>query len=216
MLAVNASELLRAYLLLFPESLQGCLHVLWPVVGYGAVRAARRSGVDVSVVDDLHLPAVLIRPIARSDLILLDDWILAVLPIPVGTLVAGDVGVRLDERRHSVFGYELQALDLLFRGGAPLDLFVSGLTSRAALVSSRQRAGLVQARTPLLELNDLVVVYLLGGFPDVRMLQAELELAVGARLQASFSRLLLLMLGHDGAHGVAQWTCILDGLLPEG
>ena len=112
MLAVNASELLRAYLLLFPESLQGCLHVLWPVVGYGAVRAARRSGVDVSVVDDLHLPAVLIRPIAWSDLILLDDWILAVLPIPVGTLVAGDVGVRLDERRHSVFGYELQALDL--------------------------------------------------------------------------------------------------------
>lgn len=49
-------------------------------------------------------------------------------------------------------------------------------------MASRQCALLGQARAPLLELDDLVVVCLLGDFPDVRVLQAELELATGARL----------------------------------
>ena len=98
---------------------------MWSVVSQRAVGAARRSGVDVFIVDHLHLSAVLVSPIARCDLILLYHWIPAVLPVLVGSLLTSSVSVRLNQRRYSVFRHKLQTLDLLLRGIAPLTFFVS-------------------------------------------------------------------------------------------
>ena len=198
-----------------PESLQRSPPLLWSVLSYWAVSTARSSRVDIFVVYNLHLSTVLIGPIARCYLIFLDDRVSAILPIAVWGLFTCCVGVGLDQARSSILWYELEAFDLLVCCVATLHLLVPWFTSRAALVPSPQGVLLGETWTPLLKLDDLVVIDLLVHLPNVSMLKAELELAISPCLQACLPGLLLLILRYNSAQGVRKRAGLLYWLLAE-